>query len=714
MSIKMSDYKHDTRFVYIVNYKRLIMKQLIERIGAFFSDMSLTKRIIISAVFVIIVFIFVAHFALAVMQNFPNSADEYAYVFQARNLARFQLYAPVHENSPDGFRMQSYFYFVHVGENEGKYYGRFPFGYSLLMVPAAWIEALFGVDMFWTTNTLFAALTLLLLFLIVKRYFDTATAIIAVIIGGLNPWFLFTSGSYFSQITCAFFIGLFIYTFLLAIDEADEKKSRIKFIITGLCFGFAILVRFLDPLAYIIPSIILYLVLTARHGRLTFKKMLKDIGWFAAGAGFFMLCLLLYNKGLTGKFFLTAYQYFNPHDSGTRFIFVVHKDGVDTYDFTKIWEVGYLQRTVPNVKLMFEWFKWGYALALLPLALIMRRKDTKQLIIILALFIMPLLVILVYMLYGGPPMNQYGPRYYFSYFVPITILAAFSISNIARGKFRLLAIPIVIVFAVMSLNSTMQKKKHVHDEIFDRRNLFRTIEHYDIHNSVVFLLSFSGSMYNGDLTRNSLDFDNDVILSQTLGGHYGPMIRYYPDREFYEYRYQGRNKIGSLTKLITKPNGSYFRDLPKVDLSKIKIGGNGIMAMYYKGHNFDTLVHSQQESVINFDWKKDRPIEQLDIDHFSVRFDAVLKIDREEEYTFYTNSDDGVRLFVDNNLLIDNWTPHPATENREAIYLAEGYHTIRLEYFEDSYDSIIQLFYSSPTIVKTIIPAEKYYMMESK
>ena len=75
----------------------------------------------------------------------------------------------------------------------------------------------------------------------------------------------------------------------------------------------------------------------------------------------------------------------------------------------------------------------------------------------------------------------------------------------------------------------------------------------------------------------------------------------------------------------------------------------------------------------------------LPSDNFSVRWEGQIKIDQSSTYTFYTISDDGVRLFIDDKIIINNWQAQPATENKGEITL-QGNKTypIVIEYFEES------------------------------
>jgi hypothetical protein len=75
-------------------------------------------------------------------------------------------------------------------------------------------------------------------------------------------------------------------------------------------------------------------------------------------------------------------------------------------------------------------------------------------------------------------------------------------------------------------------------------------------------------------------------------------------------------------------------------------------------------------------------------------------------HTFYTNSDDGVRLWVNGQLLIDDWTNHGALENRGTISLVAGMtYTIKMEYYENTGRANASLLWSNATTAKTVIPS---------
>jgi hypothetical protein len=94
---------------------------------------------------------------------------------------------------------------------------------------------------------------------------------------------------------------------------------------------------------------------------------------------------------------------------------------------------------------------------------------------------------------------------------------------------------------------------------------------------------------------------------------------------------------------------------------------------------------------------------------FSARWSGQVDCPTSETYTFSTVSDDGLRLWIDGKLVIDNWTLHGATTNNGALALATGMHAVRLDYFENSGLAVMKLSWATPTRASAIIPKAALY-----
>jgi hypothetical protein len=61
--------------------------------------------------------------------------------------------------------------------------------------------------------------------------------------------------------------------------------------------------------------------------------------------------------------------------------------------------------------------------------------------------------------------------------------------------------------------------------------------------------------------------------------------------------------------------------------------------------------------VIDFDWGNGSPSPLVPVDYFSARWTGTLTALYSETYTIYVPSDNGVRVWLNNNLILDKWTP---------------------------------------------------------
>jgi len=86
--------------------------------------------------------------------------------------------------------------------------------------------------------------------------------------------------------------------------------------------------------------------------------------------------------------------------------------------------------------------------------------------------------------------------------------------------------------------------------------------------------------------------------------------------------------------------------------------------------------------AIDFDWKLGAPTPALPADDFSVRWEATLDFES-GHYLFTTNTDDGVRLLVDGQTVIESWRPMQGSRSG-LVDLEAGPHTVVMEYFEDA------------------------------
>lgn len=134
-------------------------------------------------------------------------------------------------------------------------------------------------------------------------------------------------------------------------------------------------------------------------------------------------------------------------------------------------------------------------------------------------------------------------------------------------------------------------------------------------------------------------------------------------------------------------------------------GAGGLRGDYYSGMNFDTFVMSRIDPQVNYDWGTGSPDTSIPADGFSVRWTGVITPAFSETYTFYTRSDDGSRLWVNGQQLVNQWINQGPTEWSGMIALTAGVPAaVTFEYYENGGGALAQLSWSSASQAKGTIP----------
>ena len=138
--------------------------------------------------------------------------------------------------------------------------------------------------------------------------------------------------------------------------------------------------------------------------------------------------------------------------------------------------------------------------------------------------------------------------------------------------------------------------------------------------------------------------------------------------------------------------------------------GIGLRGDYFDNADFTGTRVRRVDPMVNFDWGSGQPDPAIQADGFSVRWIGQVQPRFSETYTFHTISDDGVRLWVNNQLLIDNWTDHAPTENTGFIPLQAGQlYDLKMEMYENGGGATAQLLWSAPSVTREFIPSTQLY-----
>jgi hypothetical protein len=133
--------------------------------------------------------------------------------------------------------------------------------------------------------------------------------------------------------------------------------------------------------------------------------------------------------------------------------------------------------------------------------------------------------------------------------------------------------------------------------------------------------------------------------------------------------------------------------------------GLGLLGTYWDNIDFTGTARTRIDPTVNFDFGSGAPMPGMGADTFSVRWTGQVRAKVSGTHTFFTMSDDGVRLFVNGQLIIDNFTDHAPTENSGTITLTAGQkYDIRMDLYENGGGAVGQLRWSAPGLAKEVIP----------
>lgn len=142
--------------------------------------------------------------------------------------------------------------------------------------------------------------------------------------------------------------------------------------------------------------------------------------------------------------------------------------------------------------------------------------------------------------------------------------------------------------------------------------------------------------------------------------------------------------------------------------------GNGLTGAYYSGTDFGNLLRTQIDPTINFNWGNYAPNSFVPSDNYSVRWTGQLQAQSTGNYTFYINSDNGRRLWINDQLIIDGWINNYDMEYSGNLNMTENQkYDFRLDYFESIGGAYCKLEWMNPLQGRSFIPKSQFYSFTS-
>jgi hypothetical protein len=441
--------------------------------------------------------------AVWTLERFPNSGDEYAYRISAELFSHGRLSVP----SPE----PRHFFDVYHVLNDGKFYGKYPPGWPLLLAAGV----LVGVP--WLVNPAIGIATLFLIRAVARRHFPGSAASYAAVLLVANGFFVFNSASHFAHASCMFFVMLGFHGFL---NWWEDPASRRDAVWAGVGAGMAFLIRPYTALLLLAPAGFAMLFLAARRRSWTGLAL-------AAGPLFAAVGLtLLYNRLQTGDALL---QPFVKYDAADRPLLP-----------TSLLEfLGNFGRFAAARMGEMAW-PWVPACWLLALPAVVRPpgpERRKAWLLAGSVF----LLFAGYAFYPNGSGISYGPRYAYEVLAPLAVLMGAGCARFPRLAPNGAAV-VLAVNAVLFLGLT----PFTHRIILGKTEVYETVRREGITNAVVFLETGSGHAAAGDLTRNGITFDGPVLYLRDHGVGNRQLVESRPGRKPYVYRYDEKSGRGSL------------------------------------------------------------------------------------------------------------------------------------------------------------------------
>jgi PA14 domain len=131
----------------------------------------------------------------------------------------------------------------------------------------------------------------------------------------------------------------------------------------------------------------------------------------------------------------------------------------------------------------------------------------------------------------------------------------------------------------------------------------------------------------------------------------------------------------------------YYQDtggaVAKLAWAHVAVEGSAWTGQYFDNPTLSgTPVFVRGDPKLNFDWGTDGPGAGVSPGNFSVKWDSTQNALSAAFYTVYVTADDGARVSVDNNLVVDQWHDHSPTNFAATVYLTSGPHKWHVEYYQ--------------------------------
>jgi 4-amino-4-deoxy-L-arabinose transferase-like glycosyltransferase len=576
------------------------------------------------------------------------------------------------------------------------------------------------------SSVLFGSLTVLMLYLLGRRFYGVAVGLIGGFFLAINPTHVLNSHFYKSDIATAFFIIAALY-FLLAYIEQGRRGN---YIAAAILSGVATASNYYG--GFLLAPLALALFFRAHKEK---KKLYSPFAAWELYVAPVIVAVVFY--------MLSPYTFVDFHSFLEHFHRMLFADRVNLFHTLRLAgfrEYGFLHPLLYGVRFDLR-YELGILMTLFSLAgfvylLFKPSHKTYFLLFFLVLFYCAMAT---------------GKAIFMRYHLPtipiLCLIAAIVIvrlSGVLRRKAAsaLLAIFLAAALAAEPLWYTIQS-----DRLLTRTDT-RTLAREWIHQNLPSGAKLAANLayrYGKPQLRRGMSF---VDLKGSMEDLYRHGVHYVYVDESPLFLYSRKldksveaqlkekamllQEIDFATSGTKKTNpvfdqldafyvpvagfGGIERPGPRIRIFEIKPPGvldaqptrkayeTGLRGAYYSNTKLSGEPTVRMDAEINFDWGPRAPAPAVNPDNFSVRWTGEIQCPVDAVYTFYVRSDDGARLWIDDQQILDNWKEQSPTEVARSRFTQQGWHRIRLEYFEATFGASIRLAWSYAQNPKAIIP----------
>lgn len=130
----------------------------------------------------------------------------------------------------------------------------------------------------------------------------------------------------------------------------------------------------------------------------------------------------------------------------------------------------------------------------------------------------------------------------------------------------------------------------------------------------------------------------------------------------------------------------------------------GLQGEYFSDLDFQGDRFERHDRSLDFLWEARGPLEGVPAENFSARWRGEIYFPADGVYQIILRTDDGARLTIGDEVLIDEWWPQPATEYARSMEFTKGWKHLEVDFFQKSGNAECRLMWIPPDDVRQAVP----------